>query len=92
MRPETVTRYGATIKGKFVKRDTLLRHYVCNKCGGSILHTFEWDQERQQTVDVLRCGKCGGDDIIRESEYERQVSEGLAVLYGLPAEIASTLK
>jgi len=92
MIPDTVTRYGATIKGKFIKRADLLRHYVCNTCGGPILHTFRWDTEQQRTVDVLHCGKCGGADIIRESEYERQINDGLAVLYDLPEEIASTLK
>ena len=92
MIPDTVTRYGATIKGRLVKREALLGHYVCNSCGGPILHTFQWDTQRQQTVDVVRCGKCGGNDIIRESEYERQINDGLAVLYDLPEEIASTLK
>ena len=92
MRPDTVTRYGATIKGRFVTRDNLLRHYVCRKCGGAILHTFRWSTERQDTEDVLRCGNCGGDDIIRESEYNQQRADGLAVLYDLPEEIARTLK
>jgi DNA-directed RNA polymerase subunit RPC12/RpoP len=68
MRAENCTRYTFDLGGETHKYGEL-RKYVCNACGGRAMHTF------LDGVDKVACGRCGGEDIISEYRYDKQVSD-----------------
>jgi len=76
-------RYGCTINGRRITYDAL-RRYVCDECGGAITHRFTWDEQTEATVDRVACAACGGEELITESRYLEQISDGWEVLDGLP--------
>ncbi len=61
-----------------------MKRYVCNDCGGAIVHKLVWDGETEMTMDEVRCGVCGGTDIVHEATFDRQVADADEVLAGLP--------
>ena len=81
MEATDLDRYGLTVGGRRITYDGL-KHYLCNDCGGCIVHKFRWNGET--TVDEVCCGICGGTDIVHEATFQRQVTEADEVLAGLP--------
>jgi hypothetical protein len=78
VRAENCTRYTFELGGETHKYGDL-RRYVCNMCGGGVGHTFP--RVDGKTVDRVACLRCGSEDIIRESVYNRQVSDAIEVRY-----------
>jgi hypothetical protein len=85
-------RYGCQVGKRPVTYQNLSQKWVCDKCGGRIVHRITWDESQDKSIDFAECADCEGRDFIRESQFERQVSEGYEVLVDLPADIAATLK
>jgi len=61
-----------------------LRKYVCEACGGGLVHRSRWDFDLDRSVDEIACAECGGEDIISESLYNKQVHDAAVVLSSLP--------
>jgi len=85
MKAENCDRYGCTIAGRRVKYSAL-RHYVCDECGGAITHRFT------QESDSVACAACGSENLISESRYLQQISEGWEVLRGLPPHLRALVE
>ena len=79
MKATNLTRYGCTLGGRYITYDRLTRYYVCNECGGKIVHSF-------LGADRVFCGECGGLDFVSETAYIHQVADGFEVLESLPPE------
>ena len=63
------TRDGCTLGSRFIDYTTLKRHYVCNECGGQIVHKFN------ATGDRAECSQCGEQDFISQRQYDRECVE-----------------
>ena len=91
MKATNCDRYGCTISGRRITYDAL-RRYVCDECGGAITHRFTWDEQTKATVDSVACAACGGDELITETRYAEQISDGWEVEQGLPAHLRELLE
>jgi len=85
MKAKNCVRDGCTVNGKQITYQTLCARYVCNECGGAIVHGFARD-------DFVHCGRCGCDEIVSERRYLEQIAEGWEVLEGLPEALHTLLK
>jgi DNA-directed RNA polymerase subunit RPC12/RpoP len=84
MKATDLDRYGCTLGGRRIAYDAL-RYYVCEACGGAITHRVV--REDDHTEERVACAACGGEEIISESKYLRQIAEGHEVLQSLPPEL-----
>lgn len=66
----------------------LMREYRCQSCGGRLVERAPIATNPQWHIT---CGRCGGSDFIHEREWQRQRSEALEVLDGLPPELAAAM-
>ena len=80
MRAQNCTRNTFDLGGE-THNYSVLRRYVCDACGGRLVHQAVWSEEKDRSVDVVCCGRCGGIDIISESLYERQQAEAVEYRY-----------
>jgi len=83
MKATDLDRYGCTIGSRQVKYSDL-RRYVCDACGGAVVHCIAWDEEKERSVDVVHCGRCSCEEIILESTYMKQIHDAAEVLTSLP--------
>lgn len=74
MKAENLTRYGAEVAGVLYSYEHILRTFICDKCGGGLIHRF--DQEGDEVV----CGVCGSHEIVSETRYDQQVSDAAYML------------
>jgi len=76
------TRHGCTVGARLVTYNQLEEWFVCNKCGGSIVHHIK--RVENQTVDFAACGQCGSRDFVSLRRYEHQLADFPDVIAGLP--------
>lgn len=79
------TRHNCTLGSKVVTYTGLSRWYVCNECGGRIVHKFDAGD------DWAECADCGGRDFISERQFDREVVEAWEVERGLPQHLRALL-
>jgi len=84
------TRTGCTVGARLVTYEQLTKGYVCNICGGAIVHKIA--RENGETVDWAECGHCHKRDFVREWLYEKQVAEFPVLVYELPTELRNLIK
>jgi len=72
------TRHTCKLSERIITYTTLRQWYVCNECGGQIVHGFD------DTGDWAKCADCGSRDFISESSFTREVVEAWEVEQGLP--------
>ena len=86
-----LTRYGCTIGTRTHTYTQVHRLYVCDDCGGAVVHGFT-ATDAGETVDYVRCGACGGEELISEYRYLEQVAEGHEVARSLPAPLRAQME
>ena len=91
MKPSNLTRYTFDLNQRTFPY-AHLSNYVCDECGGAIVHRFIWDEDTETTVDSIACGRCGCEEIISEHRYLEQISDGWEVEQGLPPAIKALMK
>jgi len=81
------TRDGCTVGARLVTYAQLEEHYVCNDCGGKVIHQGRWSEEHQVSVDWAECAICKGRDFISAGHYERQFADFPNIVHNLPDEL-----
>lgn len=81
MRAENCDRFGWTDPRGGRHTYGSLRKYVCNECGGGVVHLIPWNAELEISEDKVGCARCGSEEIIKESTYNRQISDALEETY-----------
>jgi len=61
-----------------------LRKYVCEACGGGLVHRSRWDFDLDRSVDEIACAECGGEDIISEQVHRQRIADGMEAMADLP--------
>jgi len=91
MRATDCDRYGFTLNGT---RHTYgdLRHYVCNECGGAMMHLMPWNAEEERNEDRVGCAACGCEEMISERRYLEQETDGWEVMRGLPEHLRALMQ
>jgi len=84
------TRTGCTIGTRLVTYAQLTRYYVCNECGGAIVHHIA--RQNGQTVDWAECGNCHGRDFVSARFYDKQVKEFPLVVMALAPELRNLIQ
>jgi hypothetical protein len=79
-------RQGCIVGLKFRTYSTLEQWYVCNWCGGQIVHYFTQDR------DYAHCADCQSENFIPLWLFEKQVVEGPSIVATLPAEVQALFK
>lgn len=80
------TRFSCVVGKRRISYDTLTREYRCNDCGGRLVVMWRDGDWRAE------CGVCGGIDFAHEYQIQREESDALEVLAGLPPEVAAALE
>ena len=91
MIPADLDRYGCTLNGRRLTYAELTRHYVCDECGGRLVHSFVRAPDGG-TTDRVFCGECGGEDVVSQRQYDQQVADGHEVLRSLPDDLRALLE
>ena len=86
-RTRDFTRYGCTVGARLVTYSQLEDYYVCNECGGNIVHHIK--RVEDQTIDYAECADCGGRDFVSTRRFERQLAEFPDIVAGLPDALKS---
>jgi DNA-directed RNA polymerase subunit RPC12/RpoP len=68
-----------------ISYEKLQREYRCNRCGGRL--TVKWIPQFGSWSIV--CALCGGQDFIHEYEMQKQESDAIEIIAGLPPELAA---
>jgi len=72
--------------------DCATREYRCDDCGGRIVLLGARDDERYPDNWYVACVVCRGHNFIHEYQAQRQESEAIEVLAGLPPELREILQ
>ena len=86
-----LTRHGCTCGRRKLSYTQVHRLYVCDECGGAVVHGFTATDDGK-TTDYVRCGACGGEELISEYRYLEQVAEGHEVARSLPAPLRAQME
>lgn len=81
------TRHGCTVGARLVTYRQLEEYYICNDCGGNIVHIIQ--RVNGETMDFARCADCGGRDFVSERRFESQLVEFPDIVAGLPEDLKS---
>lgn len=84
------TRTGCTVGARLVTYQQLEKDYVCNACGGAIVHRMA--RKDDQTVDWAECGSCKARDFVSARRYELQAKEYPLVVVELPAHLRALFR
>lgn len=79
-------RTGCGVGLKWRTYAALNRWYLCNWCGGQIVHRFTQDR------DEAFCADCRSENFIPEWLFDKQIAEGPDIVATLPAEIQELFK
>ena len=91
MKPTNLNRNGFTLNGRHHTYGDL-RRYVCNECGGGVVHKAAWNEAEDRSEDKVACARCGCEDIISESKYLEQIADGWEAERGLPEPLRKLLR
>ena len=83
------TRTGCTVGARIVTYQQLEQHYVCDTCGGAIVHRMA--RENDQAVDWAECGRCKARGFVSQRLYDLQCREYHTLVKELPPELATLL-
>ena len=85
------TRDNCIAGKKRISYTKLQREYRCNECGSRLI--LKWSEACQSYPQNwhVECGSCGSHDFIHERQAQRQESEAMEVIDGLPPEVAALL-
>jgi LSD1 subclass zinc finger protein len=79
------TRHACLVGTKRINYVALERDYRCNDCAGRLTQYYQGGWR-------IRCARCHSTDFVHERELQRQKSDAVEVLEGLPPELAAQLK
>ena len=86
------TRDDCRLGNKRISYAKLQREYRCNECGGCLV--MKWTERCESFPDGwhVECAQCEGMGFVHEYKLQREQSDAIEVLAGLPPELAAQLR
>ena len=72
------SREGCVVGARLVTYEQLQEQYVCNECGGRVVHKMAWSESAGRSIDYAECAECGARDL--DEPAMRLLSTGDSVL------------